>query len=178
MRFRAQNTLHLFGFPPILRVTSGRSTTASSSGSALPVARLPMSEERDAPDELARCSVQNRDSNPFDFPSDRRYSYAQSGDEVLQLREYEIVYVIRPDLSDEDRSTKVERIQSLITENGGELGKVEDWGKRVLAYEIKHNSEGYYGLAEFRLPPSSVRTVEERLNIDEEILRYQIISRS
>jgi len=94
------------------------------------------------------------------------------------LREYEIVYVIRTDLSEEDRSAKIERIHSLITENGGELGKVEDWGKRVLAYEIKHNTEGYYGLAEFYLPPDSVRTVEDRLNIDEEILRYQIISRS
>ena len=120
----------------------------------------------------------NPDSNPFDFPSRGRYSYAQIDEEVLELREYEIVYVIRPDLSEEDRSTKIERIHSLISENGGEIGKVEDWGKRVLAYEIKHNTEGYYGLAEFRLPPGSVRTVEDRLNIDEEILRYQIISRS
>ena len=119
-----------------------------------------------------------RTPNPFDFPSSRRYSYAQIDNEVLELREYEIVFVVRPDLADEDRSTKVEQIHSLITENGGELGKVEDWGKRVLAYEIRHNTEGYYGLAEFRLPPSSVRTVEDRLNIDEEILRYQIISRS
>jgi small subunit ribosomal protein S6 len=94
------------------------------------------------------------------------------------VREYEIVYVIRPDLSEDDRATKIERIHSLITENGGELGKVEDWGKRVLAYEIRHNTEGYYGLAEFHLPPGSVKTVEDRLNIDEEILRYQIISRS
>lgn len=94
------------------------------------------------------------------------------------MREYEIVYVIRPDLSDEDRSAKTEYVHSLITENGGELGKVEDWGKRVLAYEIKHNAEGYYRLAEFRLPPGSVKTVEDRLNIDEEILRYQIVSRS
>ncbi|MBU0596071.1 30S ribosomal protein S6 [Candidatus Bipolaricaulota bacterium] len=93
------------------------------------------------------------------------------------MREYEIVYVIRPDLSDEERSSKVERIHSLITDNGGELGKIEDWGRRVLAYEIKHNTDGYYGLAEFRLPPSAVVTVEERLNIDEEILRYQIVLR-
>ena len=124
-----------------------------------------------------RCR-RNPDSNPFDFPSRRRYSYAQIDEEVLELREYEIVYVILPDLSEEDRSTKIERIHSLISENGGEIGKVEDWGKRVLAYEIKHNTEGYYGLAEFRLPPDSVRTVEDRLNIDEEILRYQIVSRS
>jgi small subunit ribosomal protein S6 len=139
---------------------------------------VPPGKRWGASKEPARRPVRNRDSNPFDFPSGRRYSYAQFDDEESELREYEIVYVIRPDLSDEDRSTKVERIHSLITENGGELGKVEDWGKRVLAYEIKHNSEGYYGLAEFRLPPSSVKTVEDRLNIDEEILRYQIISRS
>jgi len=93
------------------------------------------------------------------------------------VREYEIVYIIRPDLSDEDRSAKVDRIHSLVEDNGGELGKTEDWGKRVLAYEIKHNTDGYYGLAEFRLAPDKVSTVEERLNIDEEILRYQIVSR-
>ena len=93
------------------------------------------------------------------------------------MREYEIVYVIRPDLSDEDRSAKVDRIHSLITDNGGELEKTEDWGKRVLAYEIKHCTDGYYGLAEFRVAPNKVATVEERLNIDEEILRYQIVAR-
>jgi small subunit ribosomal protein S6 len=94
------------------------------------------------------------------------------------VREYEIVYVIRPDLSDEDREAKVDRVHSLITENGGKLGKTEDWGKRVLAYEIRHITEGYYGLAEFQLEPQSVDSVKDRLNIDEEILRYQIVSRA
>ena len=94
------------------------------------------------------------------------------------MREYEIVYVIRPDLSDEDRAAKIERIHSLITDNSGQLGKVEDWGKRVLAYEIKHFTDGYYGLAEFQLAPENVKSIEGRLNIDEEILRYQIISRA
>ena len=94
------------------------------------------------------------------------------------MREYEIVYVIRPDLSDEDRAAKIERIHSLITENGGQLGKVEDWGKRVLAYEIKHYTDGYYGLTEFQIAPENVNSIGERLNIDEEILRYQTISRA
>jgi len=92
------------------------------------------------------------------------------------VRDYEIVYVIRPDLTDEDRSAKIERIHGLIAENGGEVGKTEDWGKRVLAYQIRHCTEGFYGLAEFRLAPDAVRSVEDRLNIDEEILRYQIVS--
>jgi small subunit ribosomal protein S6 len=94
------------------------------------------------------------------------------------VREYEIVYVIRPDLSDEDRSAKVDRIHALVTEHGGEIEKTEDWGKRVLAYEIRHCAEGFYGLSEFRLPPNAVKTIEDRLRIDEEILRYQIVLRN
>jgi len=94
------------------------------------------------------------------------------------VKPYEIVLVLRSDLSDEARSAKAERILSLITENGGEIERQEEWGKRVLAYEIRHQTEGYYSLVEFKLPPSAVQTVEERLNIDEEILRYQIIVRT
>lgn len=93
------------------------------------------------------------------------------------MRDYEIIYVVRPDLSEEQRAAKDERVASLITENGGQIGKTDDWGKRVLAYEIKHHTEGYYKLVEFQLAPSAVKTVEERLNIDEEILRYQIVVR-
>lgn len=89
-----------------------------------------------------------------------------------------MIYIVRPDLSDEERSAKVERIHSLITENNGQLGKIEDWGKRVLAYEIRHYTDGYYGLTEFQLAPEHVKSVEERLNIDEEILRYQIVVRT
>lgn len=94
------------------------------------------------------------------------------------MRDYEIVYVIRPDLSDEDRLAKVERIHALVEENGGEVGKTEDWGKRVLAYEISHYADGFYGLSEFRLPPDGVKKIEDRLNIDEQILRYQIVVRN
>lgn len=94
------------------------------------------------------------------------------------MREYEIVYVIHPNLSDEERTAKVDRVHSLITENEGHLGKTEDWGKRVLAYEIRHCTDGYYGLAEFELDPNKVKAVEDRLNIDEEILRYQIVVRT
>jgi small subunit ribosomal protein S6 len=92
------------------------------------------------------------------------------------VKEYEIVYVLRPDLSDEARAKKVERIHNLITENGGQVDKVDDWGKRILAYEIQHYKEGYYGLSLFKLPPQLVNPVSERLNIDEEILRYQIVA--
>lgn len=91
------------------------------------------------------------------------------------MREYEIVYVIRPDLTDEQRAAKVERIQSLVTESGGDLVKTEEWGRRVLAYEIRHFTDGVYGFTQFHLPPAAVKSIQDRLNIDEELLRYQIV---
>ena len=93
------------------------------------------------------------------------------------MRPYEIVYITRPDLTDEERAGKIERIHSLITENGGEIEKTDNWGKRVMAYEIRHYAEGHYGLTEFQLPPQSVDGMRERLNLDEDILRYQIVQR-
>ena len=93
------------------------------------------------------------------------------------MRDYEIVYVIRPDLADEERSEKARRIHTLIEEAGGEIGEVTDWGVRVLAYEINHFSDGHYGLATFRLPPQAITPLKERLNIDEDVLRYQIVVR-
>ena len=94
------------------------------------------------------------------------------------MRDYEIVYVLRPDLSEEEKTKKVERIHGLIQENGGQIERMDDWGKRILAYEINHYSEGFYGLTLFQLPPQGVKPVKERLGIDEEILRYQIVARS
>ena len=94
------------------------------------------------------------------------------------MREYEIVYVVRPDLSEEERAAKVARIQGLITENGGEIGETTDWGKRTLAYEIRHHTEGHYGLTTFRLPSQSVETVKDRLNLDEDVLRFQVVARA
>jgi ribosomal protein S6 len=45
----------------------------------------------------------------------------------------------------------------------------------VLAYQIRHYTDGIYGFTEFRLPPTAVKAIEGRLNIDEELLRYQIV---
>jgi small subunit ribosomal protein S6 len=53
--------------------------------------------------------------------------------------------------------------------------RTEEWGRRVLAYEIRHFTDGVYGFTEFRLAPAAVKSIQDRLNIDEELLRYQIV---
>ncbi len=91
------------------------------------------------------------------------------------LRNYEIVYIIRPDLDEERRKQKVEWIKQLVENNGGQVQNVDEWGMRVMAYEIDDFREGYYVLMNFTLPPDKVNAVEERLRMDDELLRYQIV---
>jgi len=94
------------------------------------------------------------------------------------VKEYEIVYIVKPDLSEEEHTGKVERVHNLIVENGGEVDESKDWGKRLLAYEIKRYSEGRYRMTVFHSPPGSLSDLEGRLNLDEDILRYQIVARA
>lgn len=92
-----------------------------------------------------------------------------------ELRDYEVVYIIRPDLDEQRRKEKIERINRLIQERGGQVQNVDEWGTRIMAYEIDDFREGYYVLVNFTLPPSEVSSLEERLRVDDELLRYQIV---
>lgn len=90
------------------------------------------------------------------------------------MRKYEFVYILKPDLSEEERTGIVDKIHGALAETKGEIIKVDHWGKRILAYEIDHYSEGYYVLTSFCVDPEQVVKLENRFNIDENILRYQI----
>ncbi len=91
------------------------------------------------------------------------------------MREYELVAVIRPDVPEEN--AVVERIQQLISSRGGEVTNLERWGKRRLAYPIKHYLEGYYVVTQFRLEPQQVADVDSGLKLSEELLRHLVVNR-
>ncbi len=91
------------------------------------------------------------------------------------MKQYEFVYILKPDLSEEERTSMVDKIHWALTETKGEIIKIDHWGKRILAYEIDHYSEGYYILTTFHVDPEQVVKLENRFNIDENILRYQIM---
>ncbi len=93
------------------------------------------------------------------------------------LRNYELVYVVRPDIADENLDPIVEKISQLITSRGGTISEVERWGKRKLAYPIKHFTEGNYVLTNFKLSPAASKEVESNLLISEEIIRFLIIKK-
>ncbi|MGB9757401.1 MAG: 30S ribosomal protein S6 [Candidatus Bipolaricaulaceae bacterium] len=92
-----------------------------------------------------------------------------------EIRSYELVYILRPDLDEAQRREKMAKVENLIAEEGGQVQKTEEWGQRILAYEIEHFREGYYVLVTFTLPADRVDSFQERLGMDDAFLRYQVV---
>lgn len=90
------------------------------------------------------------------------------------MNNYELVLIYKADLNDEDRATVFSRIQQVIDENG-QLGEIDDWGKRKLAYEIDYNKEGYYQIVNFSLEPEYVKEIERRCRLFDQIIRYMVV---
>jgi small subunit ribosomal protein S6 len=91
------------------------------------------------------------------------------------LRDYEVLYIVRPDLEDDKVQDVVKRVNSLIKRSGGSSDQTSLWGKRKLAYEVKHQKEGSYVLQDFQIEPDRVPELESALKITEEVLRHLIV---
>ena len=92
-----------------------------------------------------------------------------------RLRDYELVLVINPELADEEFEAAIDNVSRFITGKGGVISDTERWGKRKLAYPIKHFMEGSYVLARFRLPPVFGKELEANLRISEAVLRHLLV---
>ena len=90
------------------------------------------------------------------------------------MSRYELMLLFRPDLEDDKLQAAVEKVTRAIVNAGGALTKVSPWGKRRLAYEIKHFREASYFLIHFDIAPSEVRGIERGILITEEILRHLV----
>jgi small subunit ribosomal protein S6 len=95
-------------------------------------------------------------------------------EEVSDLRKYEVLYIMRPDIPEEKYKEYVEKYNTLIQENGGEVLNVDIWGKRRLAYEIEKVREGYYILLQMQCDTALPKELERNFKISEEVIRYLI----
>ena len=91
------------------------------------------------------------------------------------MNKYELVYVIDAALEDEARKAVIDRFNAMIEQNGGKVTKVEEWGKRRLAYPINYKTEGYYLLVNFESEATLPREIERNMQIAETVLRYLIV---
>jgi len=92
-----------------------------------------------------------------------------------QLRDYELVLIISPEVEGEKFDAVIDNVSQFITGKGGIISDVERWGKRRLAYTIKHFEEGSYVLAQFKLKPTLGKELEANLRISEEVLRHLLV---
>ncbi len=92
-----------------------------------------------------------------------------------QLRDYELVLIINPEVVEEKFDATVDSVSQFITEKGGTVSDVERWGRRRLAYPIEHFMEGSYVLTRFSLKPALSKELEANLQISEEVLRHLLV---
>ena len=89
---------------------------------------------------------------------------------------YEVLYVLNPNLSEEETAAVVEKFKTLIEQNGT-VDEIEEWGKRKLAYEINYLSEGYYVLVKFTSGPEFPAELDRILGITDGVIRSLVTLR-
>lgn len=90
------------------------------------------------------------------------------------MRKYELVFVARPDLDENALNDVIQKVSNWITDNNGQIDKVDQWGKRKLAYPIRKQNEGHYVLMNVTLPPAFVPQLERNLRYLEQVMRFLI----
>jgi small subunit ribosomal protein S6 len=90
------------------------------------------------------------------------------------MNQYEAMYIIDTALEDTTRQELIARFSALVEQNGGIVDRVDEWGKRRLAYPINYKTDGYYVLMYVTAPPELPRELERNLQISESVLRYLV----
>lgn len=91
------------------------------------------------------------------------------------MNKYEAMYIVTPETEDEAIKGVIEKFSGIITANGGEIEKTDEWGRKKLAYPIDYKTEGYYVLVNFAAAPELPRELERNFRNDESILRYMVV---
>jgi small subunit ribosomal protein S6 len=92
-----------------------------------------------------------------------------------KINNYELIVIFKADLSEEKLTAGVENVKKFITGKGGAISDTKSWGKRRLAYPIKHSNEGNYILYKFTMKPNLNRELETSLRISEDVLRHLLV---
>jgi small subunit ribosomal protein S6 len=96
-------------------------------------------------------------------------------EEDMYMRKYETIYIVQPDLGEDETKALSEKVKEVISNLKGDYSRLEDWGIRKLAYPIKKQFRGRYFYLNFEGSPELVAELERRLRLDDKVLRYQSV---
>jgi len=91
------------------------------------------------------------------------------------MRKYETIFILDPDLEEEQAQSAIEKVKGIITQAQGEILKVEDWGKRKLAYEVKKKAKGHYLLIHFSGTPALLSELERNFRVMDAVIKFQSV---
>jgi small subunit ribosomal protein S6 len=91
------------------------------------------------------------------------------------MRKYETIFIINPDLTEEESKTVIDKVKDIIQSVEGEVLKVEEWGKKKLAYDIRKMSRGLFVLLHFQGSAQGLTELERNLRLMDEVLKYQTV---
>ena len=92
------------------------------------------------------------------------------------MTNYEVMFIIDPTLEDDKKEATIEAVKEIIASEG-EVGNVDVWGMRKLAYPIQKHTEGYYVVIEFKAQPTLPKELDRRLKISDNVMRHLIDNR-
>lgn len=92
------------------------------------------------------------------------------------MKAYEVLYIVKPTLDDEAREAVLDSIKNIITEAKGEVGEIDVWGSRKLAYPIEKLRDGVYTLVNFKADVEFPKELDRRLKISEDVIRHVIVA--
>ena len=101
----------------------------------------------------------------------------QRPEEVIRINPYEIMLLIEPDVPEERHREVIERVQQIVEKGKGSWGGVEPWGRRKLAYEIKHTGEAWYYVLTFDAPAPVLHEATRVLAITDGVMRFMAVNR-
>lgn len=91
------------------------------------------------------------------------------------MRHYETIYIVNPNLAEEVNKEVIEKFSNMVQKHDGVVVKVDEWGNKRLAYQIKKNDYGYYVLMDYCGGSQIIAELERELKLDDRIVKYQTV---
>ena len=91
------------------------------------------------------------------------------------MRIYETVFIVKPDVTEEDLDRFIAQMETVVTSTGGKVQKTEKWGRRRLAYVVRGQREGQYVICTMECDPPTVREFERLLKVSEPVIKFQTV---
>ena len=93
----------------------------------------------------------------------------------MSVRTYELIYILKPDATEQEVADLHGQVAGIVDRMGGTIDKTDTWGRRKLAYEIRHNKEGFYVLEVIKGSGELMKEIDRRLKVTEGLLRHLIV---